>query len=60
MLLLRQLQIVLDIIFSGFQQDLYAHDERPIAYWQAVQVIEIYLDVEEEVRLATPKGELGV
>ncbi|KAK7688903.1 hypothetical protein QCA50_007594 [Cerrena zonata] len=54
-LLLRQLRTVLDIIFSGFHQDLYAHDERPIAYWHVVQVIEIYVDIVEEVKPVIPK-----
>lgn len=56
-LLLRQLQTALDIIFSGFQQDLYAHDERPVAYWQIVQIVEMYLDIVEEVKLVIPPGE---
>ncbi|CAL1703300.1 unnamed protein product [Somion occarium] len=49
-----QLRIALDIILSGFQQELYAQDERPIAYYYAAQVLELYLAFSAEVSLVVP------
>jgi len=41
--LIWRLSIVREVVFSGFQLDLYSVDERPFAYWYVAQVIEAHL-----------------
>lgn len=38
-----KLGVAREIILSGFQQDLYASHERPIAYWLAAQILDQHL-----------------
>lgn len=54
--LLWQASIARDIIFSGFQQELYMADERPIAYWYTAQVLLIHLSLLETLRQVIPEG----
>ncbi|KAI0081399.1 hypothetical protein K474DRAFT_1587725 [Panus rudis PR-1116 ss-1] len=54
--ILWQLSTALDIIISGFKQELYAGDERAVAYWYAAQVIDLHLDVLEKVKPVVPRG----
>jgi len=41
---LSQYFVALDIVLSGFQQELYSTDERAVAYWTAAELIELQLD----------------
>jgi hypothetical protein len=41
--LLWRLSIVREVVFSGFQLELYTMEERAFAYWYATQVIEEHL-----------------
>lgn len=45
-----------NIIFSGFQLELYASHERTFAYWYLTQVIETHLGCVEDVLAALPLG----
>lgn len=50
------MSVARDIIFSGFQQQLYMGEERPIAYWYAVQIIDVHLSSLETLRKTMPEG----
>lgn len=39
-----------EIILSGFQQDLYAPYERPLAYWLVIHVIDQHVHSLEKLR----------
>jgi len=45
-----------NIIFSGFQLELYAPHERTFAYWYLTQVIETHLGCIEDVLVALQPG----
>jgi hypothetical protein len=49
-----------NIIFSGFQLELYAPHERTFAYWYLTQVIETHLGCIEDVLAVLPPGILSV
>jgi N-alpha-acetyltransferase 35, NatC auxiliary subunit len=51
-----RLAIVREVIFSGFQLDLYSADEKPFAYWYAAQVIEAHLTCLDEMASVIPQG----
>lgn len=53
-----QLVVAREIILSGFQQDLYASHERPIAYWYTAQIIELHLTLIDEFKAHVRKGML--
>ena len=38
-----RLSTVREVVFSGFQLELYTAEEKPFAYWYASQVIEAHL-----------------
>ncbi|EMD34296.1 hypothetical protein CERSUDRAFT_140689 [Gelatoporia subvermispora B] len=38
-----------EIILSGFQQELYSQDERPIAYWYLAHVLDVHLQCLDNV-----------
>ncbi|KAH9939576.1 Mak10-domain-containing protein [Amylocystis lapponica] len=44
-----------EVILSGFHQDLYAPDERSIAYWHLAQVLEEHLKCIDELSVVIPK-----
>jgi hypothetical protein len=45
-----------EVIFSGFQLELYTAEERVFAYWYATQVIESHLSCIDNIMTATPQG----
>ncbi|KAH8100300.1 Mak10-domain-containing protein [Cristinia sonorae] len=50
-----QASVAQEIILSGFQQELYTADERPVAYWYAAQVIKISLGALDVMRKVAPQ-----
>ena len=51
-----RLRIIVEVIFAGFQLDLYVADELPFAYWYASHVIESQLAVIGDIAPVIPKG----
>ncbi|KAI0806725.1 Mak10 subunit, NatC N-terminal acetyltransferase-domain-containing protein [Fomes fomentarius] len=45
-----------EIILSGFQQELYAPDEKPIAYWYLSLVIDYHIGCIEDLLPVVPSG----
>lgn len=56
--LLWQIAVAREIVLSGFQQELYTAEERPVAYWYAAEILKNHLALLETVRKAIPEGEL--
>lgn len=54
--LLWRLSTVREVIFSGFQLELYTSEEKPFAYWYAVQVIDSHLSCLDSLLLVVEKG----
>ncbi|KDQ59783.1 hypothetical protein JAAARDRAFT_33351 [Jaapia argillacea MUCL 33604] len=48
-ILVWRLSIIREIVFSGFQQELYMADERASAYWYASRVLECQLNVLDDL-----------
>ncbi|KAI9069479.1 Mak10-domain-containing protein [Trametes sanguinea] len=44
-----------EVILSGFQQELYAPEEKPIAYWYLSRVLDTHLECIEEVLPLIPQ-----
>ncbi|KAH9915240.1 Mak10 subunit, NatC N-terminal acetyltransferase-domain-containing protein [Epithele typhae] len=57
--LMRRLSACREVILSGFQQELYAPDEKPIAYWRLANVLEAHLDCIERLLLIVPPGTMA-
>ena len=55
MTLLWRLSVIQEVVFSGFQLDLYSPEEIPFAYWYATQVIEARLECLDHVITIIPK-----
>lgn len=45
-----------DVILSGFQQELYAPEERPIAYWYLCRVLDTHLACIEDLLPVVPQS----
>ncbi|THH31863.1 hypothetical protein EUX98_g2309 [Antrodiella citrinella] len=45
-----------EIILSGFQQELYASEEIPVAYWYTAEVLKIHLSLLDVLKEAVPEG----
>ena len=45
-----------DIILSGFELELYMHDERPFAYWYLAQISQLHVSVVGDVIENLPEG----
>lgn len=54
-ILIWRLRIIVEVIFAGFQLDLYVADELPFAYWYASHVIESQLTVIGDIAPVIPK-----
>ncbi|ETW85144.1 hypothetical protein HETIRDRAFT_236580, partial [Heterobasidion irregulare TC 32-1] len=50
-----RLRIIVEVIFAGFQLDLFVADELPFAYWYASHVIESQLAVIGDIAPVIPK-----
>lgn len=46
-----------EIVYSGFQQELYASYERPLAYWCGTKILEQHLEVLDTLKESVPAGE---
>lgn len=57
--MLWQISVAREIILSGFQQELYTTNERPVAYWYTAQVLRIHLLLLEMLRKIVPEGMYG-
>ncbi|KAI0355145.1 Mak10-domain-containing protein [Trametes cingulata] len=44
-----------EIIFSGFQQELYAPEEKPIAYWYLARLLDVHIGCIEDLLPAIPR-----
>ncbi|KAF8638818.1 hypothetical protein AX17_001876 [Amanita inopinata Kibby_2008] len=53
-----RLSTIREVIFSGFQLELYSPEETPFAYWYATQVIEAELECLDELRHIVPSSSL--
>jgi N-alpha-acetyltransferase 35, NatC auxiliary subunit len=51
-----RLAVVREVVFTGFQLDLYVADERAFAYWYASQVIHEHLSVVDDLLHVVPEG----
>ncbi|KAK2460682.1 hypothetical protein APHAL10511_007152 [Amanita phalloides] len=56
--LLWRLSVVQEVVFSGFQLELYSPEEIPFAYWYAAQVIEVRLECLDHLIPVVPKSSL--
>ena len=45
-----------EVILSGFQQELYAPEEKPIAYWYLSRVLEVHLCCIDGLLPVVPRG----
>lgn len=54
-----KLTVIREIILSGFQIELYAPNERSVAYWYLSHVAEQHLDCLETLRSLMPPGMSG-
>ncbi|TFK32597.1 Mak10 subunit, NatC N-terminal acetyltransferase-domain-containing protein [Crucibulum laeve] len=54
--LLWRLSCIQEIIFSGFQLELYTSDERPFAYWYATHIINSQLECFDDMMHEVPKN----
>ncbi|KAF9460883.1 Mak10 subunit, NatC N-terminal acetyltransferase-domain-containing protein [Collybia nuda] len=54
--LLWRLSSIREIVFSGFQMDLFSPEERPTAYWYAAEVLEEHLLCFENIKPTVPKN----
>lgn len=54
--LLWRLSAIREIIFSGFQLELYTADEKSFAYWYAAQVLDAHLSCLDDLLVIVPKG----
>lgn len=45
-----------EVILSGFQQELYAPEEKPIAYWYLSRVLEVHLSCMDDLIPVVPRG----
>ncbi|GBE82822.1 Mak10-domain-containing protein [Sparassis crispa] len=57
--LLRRLAASREIILSGFQQELYAADERSIAYWYLAKTIDVHLTCLDDLLQTISQDFLG-
>ncbi|KAI0657175.1 Mak10-domain-containing protein [Cubamyces menziesii] len=46
---LRRLSTSREIILSGFQQELYAPEEKPIAYWYLTRILDVHIGCIEDL-----------
>ncbi|KAH9890498.1 Mak10-domain-containing protein [Cubamyces lactineus] len=46
---LRRLSTSREIILSGFQQELYASEEKPIAYWYLTRILDVHIGCIEDL-----------
>ncbi|TCD64688.1 hypothetical protein EIP91_003802, partial [Steccherinum ochraceum] len=53
--LLWQISVAREIVLSGFQQELYTAEERPVAYWYAAQILKIHLTLLVTVQKVVPE-----
>ncbi|KAH9857479.1 Mak10-domain-containing protein [Lenzites betulinus] len=44
-----------EVILTGFQQELYAPEEKPLAYWYLASVLEVHIGCIEDILPAVPK-----
>ena len=51
-----RLAVVREVVFMGFQLDLYAVDERAFAYWYASHVMHEHLSVIDSLLRVVPEG----
>ncbi|THH13088.1 hypothetical protein EW146_g7094 [Bondarzewia mesenterica] len=54
-ILIWRLRTIFDVIFAGFQLDLYVADEKPFAYWYASHIIGTYLSMVDNIAPIVPK-----
>jgi N-alpha-acetyltransferase 35, NatC auxiliary subunit len=52
-----RLTIIREVIFSGFQLELYTAEERIFAYWYATQILETHLSCLDSMIAVVPHGE---
>ena len=45
-----------EVILAGFQQELYAPEEKPIAYWYLSRVLEVHLSCMDDLIPVVPRG----
>ena len=45
-----------EVILSGFQLELYALEERPVAYWYATLVLDAHLSCLDNMLRVVPTG----
>ncbi|KAI0373145.1 Mak10-domain-containing protein [Pilatotrama ljubarskyi] len=48
-----------EVILAGFQQELYAPEEKPIAYWYLARILDVHLGCIEELLPAVPPDTLA-
>lgn len=52
-----RLTLIRDVVFSGFQLELYTAEEKIFAYWYATQVLETHLSCLDSMIAVVPHGE---
>ncbi|KAF8061759.1 Mak10 subunit, NatC N-terminal acetyltransferase-domain-containing protein [Lyophyllum atratum] len=53
--LIWRLSAIREVVFSGFQLDLFSSEERPFAYWYAARVLEEHLSCLDDLLNVVPK-----
>ena len=53
-----KLTVAREIILAGFQQELYATYERPLAYWFLAHILEQHLETLDQLKSLIPQGRL--
>ena len=48
------------VILAGFQQELYAPEDKPIAYWYLAHVLDFHLATIEDVLPSVPRGAISL
>ena len=51
-----KMTVTREIILSGFQQELYASYERPLAYWYLFEVLHQHLEAHNKLKSVIPAG----
>lgn len=53
---MRRLTAAREIILSGFQQDLHATEEVPIAYWYLSRILDAHLECIDQAKAVVLQG----
>jgi len=54
-----RLSAIREVILSGFQLELFALEERPVAYWYGVQVLDAHLSCLDDLLKIVPKDSIA-